>query len=150
MEIVYLLVGITIGAIGGFIARKQMSASEQQLQRLQQQVNDSQTSLEQYQSDVATHLKNSTSLLARMNEACQAAMVQMEQSTDLLDRANQRSNDMPFFSAEAQEYMRNSAANKGNKRTAQRESLTEAPRDYANDRSGLFSEAQQNVTNKAS
>ncbi|NMP15740.1 DUF1043 family protein [Thalassotalea sp. Y01] len=150
MEFIYLLIGVIIGAAGGFFARKQMSASEQEFKHLQQEVTESKTSLEQYQNEVATHLQNSTNLLAKMNDACKTAMIQMEQSTQLLDRANQRSNEMPFFSAETEAHIRSNPLPKKAKRGVRNEALTEPPRDYSDDPSGIFSDAQQVVTNKAS
>ncbi|WP_371188072.1 ZapG family protein [Thalassotalea maritima] len=150
MEFIYLFVGLVIGLLVGVLMRKQLSASEQQLKQMQQQVEQSEQSLQQYQQDVASHLENSTQLLSQMQQACSAAMVQMEQSTRLLDRANQRTSDMPFFSAEADAHLRaNPEASKRTVRSSVTD-LTEAPRDYADDPSGLFGDEKQVVTNNAS
>ena len=100
------------------------------------EVEESRTSLETYQQDVAVHLKSSMELLGQMNEACTKAMLQMEKSTELLNKVNQETNGMPFFGAETEAELK--AVAKMQRRKKKVENLTEAPRDYSSDPSGLF------------
>lgn len=150
MEFLYLFIGTVIGAIGGFLVSKKLSASEQDYQRLEQEVNESKSSLEQYQQEVAAHLDSSAQLLAKMNETCLTAMTQMEKSTFLLNKASTQSQTMPFFSKEAEAHLKAAKAPLRPKRRRQDESITEAPRDYSSDPSGLFTDKKQIVTNSPS
>ena len=150
MEFVYLFIGVAVGALVGFFASKKLSASEQEYQQLEKQVNESKQSLEQYQQEVASHLDNSAKLLTQMNEACQNAMVQMEQSTSLLNKANSQTKSAGFFSKETEEQLRASPKRVKASRPRKDEQLTEAPRDYSSDPSGLFNDNKQIVTNSPS
>ena len=150
MEFVYLFIGVLIGAIGGFFVSRTLSASEQDYKKLEQEVSESKSSLEQYQQDVAAHLDSSAKLLTQMNKACQDAMTQMEQSTSLLNNANSNSKGMPFFAAETEADIRSNPVKVKASRPRKQDHLTEAPRDYSADPSGLFNDDKQVVTNSPS
>ena len=147
MELIYLVVGIAVGAIGGFLVSKKLSASEQDYQRLEQEVSESKSSLEQYQDEVAAHLDSSAQLLAQMNDTCKNAMTQMEKSTTLLNKASSAPSAMPFFSEETEAQLRANPAKIKASRSKSRETITEAPRDYSSDPSGLFNDEKHAVTN---
>ncbi|WP_286263012.1 YhcB family protein [Thalassotalea atypica] len=146
MSIVLLLVG---GAIG-FGASRFLSKSSQENKKLNEQVSQSESALAQYKLDVAEHLDNSSQLLEKMNETCQVAMKQMEQSTQLLQQATPtEATVMPFFSKETQEQLAQTVNLRHEKRTdkAEQEPVTEAPLDYSGNPSGLFADKKQSVTN---
>lgn len=144
MPIVLLLVGAVIG----FFASKFLSASEKENKRLSAQVNESENALNQYQQDVAEHLENSAKLLEQMNNTCQTAMKQMEQSTALLQRATPTDKDvMPFFSQETQEQLAKTVKLRHKKAEKVEENVTEPPLDYSGNPSGLFDDKKQSVTN---
>ncbi len=150
MELIFLLVGVAIGAVGGFLVSKKLSASEQDYQRLEQEVNESKTSLANYQQEVASHLNNSAQLLAQMNDTCKSAMQQMAESTTLLNKATLEPNAMPFFSPETEAQLLATTEVKKPAKLRKEQALTEAPRDYSNEASGLFNDKKQVVTNSAS
>ncbi|WNC72943.1 DUF1043 family protein [Thalassotalea psychrophila] len=150
MEFLYLFIGAVIGAIGGFFISKKLSATEQDYNKLEQQVNESKTSLEEYKQEVAVHLDSSAQLLAQMNETCKTAMTQMEKSTLLLNKANSETNAMPFFSKETEAQIRSNPQKVKSSRSRKTEQLTEAPLDYSSDPSGLFNDNKQIVTNSPS
>jgi uncharacterized membrane-anchored protein YhcB (DUF1043 family) len=148
MTIVIALIVFLVGAIVGFFANHFLSASNQEQRKLSEQVNKSEAALSQYKLDVADHLANSASLLDQMNNTCQTAMKQMEESTQLLQRATASDADgMPFFSQETQDQLAQTAALRQEKRSAeQKESTTEAPLDYSGKASGLFVDEKQHET----
>ncbi|WP_448212863.1 YhcB family protein [Colwellia sp. MEBiC06753] len=144
MTIVLLLIG---GGIG-FVAGRFLSASSKENKQLTDQIQQSEAALSQYQNDVAAHLESSAQLLAKMNETCQVAMKQMEESTSLLQRATPQDADvMPFFSQETQEQLAETVKLRHEKKAAVDESVTEAPLDYSGQASGLFGDKKQSVTN---
>ncbi|KGJ98977.1 YhcB family protein [Thalassotalea sp. ND16A] len=150
MEFLYLFIGAVIGTIGGFFISNKMSASEQDYKRLEQEASANKTSLKNYQQEVATHLASSAQLLNQMNETCATAMAQMEKSTILLHKATNETKAMPFFSEEIEAQMRTSPDKLKAAQPRKKEQITEAPRDYSADPSGLFNDEKQVVTNSPS
>jgi uncharacterized membrane-anchored protein YhcB (DUF1043 family) len=147
-----IIIGLSIFIVGaaiGFIANKMLSASNQENKQLAEQANQSESNLAQYKLDVAEHLDNSTKLLEQMNSTCQKAMQQMEHSTQLLQQATPTEKEaMPFFSKETQEQLAQTVALRHNKtEKPKKEVITEAPRDYSGEASGLFADTKQAVTN---
>ena len=144
MSIILLLVG---GAIG-FVAGRFFSASAKENKELTEQVTQTESALEQYKKDVAEHLESSATLLEQMNNTCQTAMKQMEESTKLLQSATPKEGDvMPFFSQETQEQLAQTVNLRHEKKEVIEESVTEAPLDYSGNPSGLFDDKKQSVTN---
>ena len=148
MNVVIALVIFIIGGIGGFFANRLLSSTSQEQRKLAEQVNKSEAALDQYKLDVAEHLSSSAQLLEQMNNTCQTAMKQMQESTQLLQKATTVEVDsMPFFSAETQQQLAQTAALRHQKRSsAVTEVITEAPLDYSDAPSGLFDEQKQKVT----
>ena len=148
MDVVIALVIFIIGGIGGFFANRLLSSSSQEQRKLAEQVNKSEAALDQYKLDVAEHLSSSAKLLEQMNSTCQTAMKQMQESTQLLQKATTVEVDsMPFFSAETQQQLAQTATLRHQKRSsAVTEVITEAPLDYSDNPSGLFDEQKQKVT----
>jgi len=145
MTIVSALIVFVVGAIVGFIANHFLSSSKQEQRKLSEQASKSEEALSQYKLDVADHLEKSANLLEQMNNTCQNAMKQMEESTQLLQQATANDADgMPFFSQETQDQLAQTAALRHEKRSAQHnESNTEAPLDYSGKSSGLFADQEQ-------
>ncbi len=151
MEFLYIFIGITIGAIGGFFISKRLSASEQDVQRLEQEAQRTKSSLEEYRQEVAEHLNSSAKLLEQMNATCKSAMEQMEKSTLLLNKASEESvPSAPFFSEEATKHMRDPQRPRKKLKSTKAKDLTEPPLDYANQPSGIFNDSKQIVTNSPS
>jgi len=148
MNVVIALVIFIIGGIGGFLATRFLSSSSQEQRRLVEQVNKSETALAQYKLDVADHLSSSAKLLDQMNSTCQTAMKQMQESTELLQKATVTEIDnMPFFSAETQQQLAQTAALRHQNRSNEiAEASTEPPLDYSDGPSGLFVDQKQKVT----
>lgn len=148
MDVVINLVFLVIGGAIGFFASKYFSASSIENKKLASQASESEAALAQYKLDVAEHLDSSASLLAQMNETCQKAMAQMEQSTQLLQQATPQHIDaMPFFSKETQEQLAQTAKLRHQRHEkSRRDSATEAPLDYSGQASGLFSDNTHTVT----
>jgi uncharacterized membrane-anchored protein YhcB (DUF1043 family) len=148
MNIVIALVIFIIGGIGGFFATRLLSSSSREQRKLTEQVNKSETALDQYKLDVADHLESSAKLLDQMNSTCQTAMKQMQESTQLLQQATYSEvENMPFFSAETQHQLAQTATLRHKKRSAEiTEIITEAPLDYSGDSSGLLAKQKQKVT----
>ena len=75
-------------------------------------------------------------------------MKQMQESTLLLQKATTvEAEGMPFFSAETQQQLAQTATLRHQKRTDDTaEALTEAPLDYSGNPSGLFADQKQKVT----
>jgi uncharacterized membrane-anchored protein YhcB (DUF1043 family) len=152
MTVVSALIVFVIGVIVGFFANHFLSSSNQEQRKLSEQVSKSEAALSQYKLDVADHLESSANLLDQMNNTCQTAMKQMEESTQLLQRVTTNDVDgMPFFSQETQEQLAQTAGLRHPKRTAKQvESNIEAPLDYSGESSGLFIDQKQHDTSKAS
>ncbi|MCJ8296109.1 MAG: YhcB family protein [Colwellia sp.] len=148
MNVVIALVIFIIGGIGGFFANRLLSSTSQEQRKLAEQVNKSEAALDQYKLDVAEHLSSSAQLLEQMNNTCQTAMKQMKESTQLLQKATTVEVDsMPFFSAETQQQLAQTATLRHQKRSSvATEAITEAPLDYSDNPSGLFAEQKQKVT----
>jgi hypothetical protein len=148
MNVVIALVIFVIGTIAGFFATRLLSSSSQEQRKLVDQALKSEAALDQYKSDVAEHLANSANLLDQMNNTCQTAMKQMQESTALLQKATTvEVEGMPFFSAETQQQLAQTAALRHQKRPLETdEDITEPPLDYSNNPSGLFADQKQKVT----
>ncbi len=148
MNVVIALVIFIIGGIVGFFATRLLSNSSQEQRKLTEQVNQSEAALDQYKLDVAEHLESSAKLLEQMNTTCQTAMKQMQESTQLLQKATTAEvESMPFFSAETQQQLAQTATLRHQKRTIETsEAVTEAPLDYSDNASGLFADQKQKVT----
>ncbi|TKB47906.1 YhcB family protein [Thalassotalea mangrovi] len=136
MDIIISLSIFVAGLVIGIVATRLLSTANQENQRLEKEVAESRSSFKTYQQDVAAHLQSSMDLLAQMNDACNSAMLQMEKSTELLNKVNQETNGMPFFGAETEAQLQ--AMAKMQRRKKNPENLTEPPRDYSADPSGLF------------
>jgi uncharacterized membrane-anchored protein YhcB (DUF1043 family) len=148
MNVVIALVIFIIGGIGGFFATRLLSRTGKEQRKLVDQVNKSEAALDQYKLDVADHLESSAKLLDQMNNTCQTAMKQMQESTQLLQKATTvEVEGMPFFSAETQQQLAQTATLRHQKRaTEAAETITEAPLDYSGNPSGLFADKKQKVT----
>ncbi len=151
MIVVTALIVFVVGAIVGFLANHFLSSSNQEQRKLAEQVNKSEAALSQYKLDVADHLESSAKLLDKMNSTCQTAMQQMEESTQLLQRATTtEAEGMPFFSQETQEQLAQTAGLRHAKRTSKPvEPSTEPPLDYSGEASGLFVDQKHQDTSKA-
>lgn len=145
MTVVSALIIFVVGAIIGFFINHFLSTSNQDQRKLTEQLSKSEAALSQYKIDVADHLASSASLLEQMNETCQTAMKQMEESTLLLQRATPTEIDgMPFFSQETQDQLAQTAGLRHPKRIVkQANANTEAPLDYSGQASGLFADKKQ-------
>jgi len=143
------LITFIIGAILGYVANRFMSSSINSEKKLAEQVTQSELALSQYKQDVAQHLEQSADLLTQMNITCQSAMQQMEQSTQLLKQATPtESTTMPFFAAETQQQLAETAAKRHPKKQLSEPSITsQPPLDYSDGSSGLFVDQTQSVTN---
>ena len=148
MNVVIALVIFVVGGIVGFFATRLLSSSSQEQRKLIAQANQSEAALNQYKLDVAEHLESSAKLLEQMNTTCQTAMKQMQESTQLLQKASTAEvESMPFFSAETQQQLAQTATLRHQKRSTETaEEVTEAPLDYSNNASGLFADQKQKVT----
>ena len=148
MDVVIALVIFIIGGVGGFFATRLLSNTSQEQRKLADQVNKSETALDQYKLDVAEHLSSSAKLLDQMNNTCQTAMKQMQESTQLLQKATTAEVEgMPFFSAETQQQLAQTATLRHQKRSIEKvAAMTEAPLDYSGNPSGLFDDQKQEVT----
>lgn len=140
MSVVSALIIFILGLIIGFFSNQFLSSSNQERRKLSEQVSKSEAALSQYKVDVADHLASSASLLDQMNNTCQTAMKQMEESTQLLQRVTTNDTDgMPFFSQETQDQLTQTVGLRHPKRSAKEaESTTQAPLDYSGEASGLF------------
>lgn len=152
MNIILAIVIFAVGVVVGFIANKVLSkSSNEESKKLAEQANQSEATLARYKEDVAEHLDNSTKLLEQMNQTCQKAMSQMEQSTALLQQATPSEDEvMPFFSKETQEQLAQTVKLRHNKEEKPEEEPRSAPPlDYSDSPSGLFDDSKQAVTNTA-
>ena len=148
MDLVIALVIFIVGGIGGFFTTRLLSSTNQQQRKLADQASKSEAALDQYKLDVADHLSSSAKLLEQMNSTCQTAMKQMQESTQLLQKATTvEVEGMPFFSAETQQQLAQTATLRHQKRSSETaDAITEAPLDYSGDSSGLFTDQKQKVT----
>lgn len=147
MNVAIGLVIFVVGTLFGFLANRFLSASSQEQRKLAEQVSASEAALVQYKVDVAEHLESSAKLLDQMNTTCQTAMKQMEESTNLLQRATPTEVEgMPFFSKETQDQLAKTVNLRHQKRSEAPETATEPPLDYSGNPSGLFADKKQSVT----
>jgi uncharacterized membrane-anchored protein YhcB (DUF1043 family) len=148
MNVVIGLVIFIIGGLSGFFANRFLSCASQEKRKLAEQVNKSEAALDQYKLDVAEHLSSSAKLLEQMNGTCQTAMKQMQESTQLLQKATTAEVEgMPFFSEETQQQLAQTATLRHQKRDpSESQSYTEPPLDYSSNPSGLFEDQKQKVT----
>lgn len=149
MDIIISIAIFFVGMLLGVFLFKTFATSSIEQKALTEKVNQSETALAKYKLDVAEHLDSSAQLLSQMNETCQAAMTQMEKSTQLLKQATPTKVDnMPFFSKETQDHLTQTVALRNDKPQASLDTpITEAPLDYSEQASGLFSDKKQAVTN---
>jgi uncharacterized membrane-anchored protein YhcB (DUF1043 family) len=152
MTVVSALIVFIAGAIVGFLVNHFLSSSNQEQRKLSEQVSKSEAALSQYKLDVASHLESSANLLDQMNNTCQTAMKQMEESTQLLQKVTTTDVDgMPFFSQETQDQLAQTAGLRHPKRVEKpEESNMQPPLDYSGEASGLFIDQKQQDTSKVS
>jgi len=143
------LITFIIGAIIGYVVHRFLSSSANTEKELAEKINQSEQALTQYKQEVAVHLEQSASLLTQMNETCQKAMQQMEQSTQLLKQATPiEATSMPFFSAETEQQLAETVAARHPKRQQDETAkISQPPLDYPDEPSGLFVDQKQSVTN---
>lgn len=147
MDVIIALVLLVVGGIVGFFANRIFSSASQEHRKLAEQVNSTEATLSQYKLDVADHLASSAHLLEQMNITCQNAMKQMQESTQLLQKATSVEVDgMPFFSAETHAQLAETASLRHTKRDEGVEEITQPPLDYSSEASGLFVDKKQPVT----
>lgn len=148
MDIIIALALLIIGGIIGFLSNRFFSSASQEQRKLAEQVSTTEATLSQYKLDVAEHLTSSAQLLEQMNNTCQTAMKQMQESTQLLQKATSVEVDgMPFFSAETHAQLAETAKLRHAKRSdTEREEMTQPPLDYSGEASGLFDDKKQSVT----
>ena len=148
MTVVFAISIFIVGALVGAIAFKLFATSAIENKQLSEQVSKSEAELAQYKSNVAEHLETSANLLAEMNNTCQAAMKQMEESTTLLKTATPVDiTSMPFFSKETQEQLAKTVNLRHQKEENLEATRSEPPLDYSGKASGLFADNSQTVTN---
>ncbi|MGJ8691050.1 MAG: YhcB family protein [Thalassotalea sp.] len=148
MSVVFAIIIFIVGALLGAIAFKVFAASAIENKQLNEKVAESEAALAQYKLDVAEHLDTSANLLSQMNNTCQAAMKQMEESTKLLQQATPVDiTSMPFFSKETQEQLAKTVNLRHGKAQNIEEVRSEPPLDYSGTASGLFEDKKQPVTN---
>ena len=143
------LITFIIGAILGYVSNRFLPSSVISENKLAEQVNQSELALSQYKQDVAEHLDQSANLLTQMNKTCQSAMQQMEQSTLLLKQATPvEPSTMPFFAAETQQQLAETATKRHpKKQLSESPKTSQPPLDYSDGSSGLFVDQTQSVTN---
>ena len=148
MNVLIALIIFVIGGIVGFLATRLLSNTSQQQRSLSEQASKSEAALEQYKLDVAEHLSSSADLLSQMNNTCQIAMKQMQESTQLLQKATPSEiESMPFFAAETEQQLAQTATLRRKKKTVEEpDTMTEPPLDYSSNPSGLFADQKQTVT----
>lgn len=149
MTIIFGIIIFFIGTLIGALGFKLFSASALEQKELAEKAEQNEQVLSQYKLDVAKHLDDSATLLKQMNDSCQAAMKQMEESTELLNKATiNETNDMPFFSEETQEHLAKTInLRKADSAKTTTTNTTEPPLDYSGEASGLFKDTTQTVTN---
>lgn len=149
MTVVFTIITFIVGVILGAIGFKMFASSAVEQQQLAEKAESNEKALAQYKLDVAEHLDNSAVLLEQMNSTCQAAMKQMQESTQLLNKATPADmTTMPFFSKETQEQLAETVQLRHKKENiADKVSPTEPPLDYSGKASGLFEDKTQPVTN---
>ncbi len=149
MTLIIGLVIFVVGLLVGLIVNKFMGSTSQENQELTNKLDQGEKALEEYKANVAEHLESSAKLLEQMHSTCKDAMIQMAQSTKLLQEATpDDSSAMPFFSQETQDQLAQTIklrdASSANKKDVE---ITEAPLDYSGNPSGLFKDETQSVTN---
>ena len=148
MTIIFGIIIFFAGTLIGALGFKLFSVSAVEQKELTEKAEQNEQALSQYKLDVAKHLDDSTTLLKQMNESCQAAMKQMEESTELLNKATtDDTTDMPFFSEETQAHLAEAISlRKPQAPKATAANSTEPPLDYSGEASGLFKDTTQPVT----
>ena len=148
MDVIIAFALLIIGALIGFFSNRFFSSSSQEQRKLAEQVSTTEATLSQYKLDVADHLTSSAQLLEQMNSTCQTAMKQMQESTQLLQKATSvEVEGMPFFSAETHAQLAETADLRHAKRSdSKAEEITQPPLDYSEEASGLFADKKQTVT----
>ncbi|MGM0480830.1 MAG: YhcB family protein [Pseudomonadota bacterium] len=133
---------VLVGAIiGFFLARFWLSSGSSG--ELENQVEQSQKQLANYQREVAEHFATANALVEQLTETQTKLQSYLNQSSELLQQ-NGVQNDLPFFSEDTMRQLR--VANSVNKdyRSGQRDNDSDqAPRDYTEQRSGLFQQTKK-------
>lgn len=148
------IISLIVGAAAGYYARAVSEQGENQ-KALADKIEQSETELANYKQEVAEHLDRSAKLLNQMNETCQVAMQQMEQSTKLLQQATPVEGlERPFFATETAQQLAETAelrhANRRQKAEQEKVAFSQPPLDYSANPSGLFVDQKQAVTNTES
>lgn len=133
---------VIVGAIIGFFVAK-FWLSNRSSGNLESQVEQSQKQLADYQREVAEHFATANALVEQLAETQDKLQNYLQQSADLLQQ-NGAQDDLPFFSEDTLRQLR--VANSVNKdyRSGQNDDNSQqAPRDYTDQRSGLFESEKQ-------
>lgn len=128
---------VIVGAIIGFFVAKYWLANGSSGD-LESEVEQSKKQLAEYQREVAEHFATANALVEQLAETQDKLQNYLQQSADFLQQSGSQ-DDLPFFSEDTMRQLR--VANTVNKdyRSGQVDDASDqAPRDYTDQRSGLF------------
>ena len=138
------LIGILLVAVGAvigfFVARYWFGLRSGG--DLEEQVEKSQKQLADYHREVAEHFATANALVEQLEETQDKLKNYLAHSADLLQK-NDAQSDLPFFSEDTMRQLRvASSMNKDYRSTHSAEEAEQVPKDYTDQRSGLFTEAE--------
>ncbi|OIM99293.1 hypothetical protein BFR57_01590 [Idiomarina sp. MD25a] len=138
------LIGILLVAVGAvigfFVARYWFGLRSGG--DLEEQVEKSQKQLADYQREVAEHFATANALVEQLEETQDKLKNYLAHSADLLQK-NDAQSDLPFFSEDTMRQLRvASSMNKDYRSTHGAEETEQVPKDYTDQRSGLFTETE--------
>ncbi|HAE89945.1 MAG TPA: DUF1043 domain-containing protein [Idiomarina baltica] len=130
---------VAVGAIIGFFVARYLFGLRSGGD-LEEQVEKSQKQLADYQREVAEHFATANALVEQLEETQDKLKNYLAHSADLLQK-NEAQSDLPFFSEDTMRQLRvASSMNKDYRSTHSSEEANQVPKDYTDQRSGLFTE----------
>lgn len=135
-----LLVGA--GAVIGFFVARYWFHEHSEQALLTDQVAQTKQQLADYQREVAEHFATATALVEQLEETQDKLKSYLNNSADILQR-QQMQPTLPFFAEDTMRQLRMANTVNRDRKDAKKEHADSAPRDYSEQKSGLFSSTKE-------
>ncbi|WP_127347614.1 YhcB family protein [Pseudidiomarina mangrovi] len=129
---------VAVGAVVGFFVARYWFHEHSEQARLSEEVNQSKQQLADYQREVAEHFATATALVEQLEETQDKLKSYLNNSADILQR-QQTQPTLPFFAEDTMRQLRMANTVSRDRKDAKKEEADAAPRDYSDQKSGLFS-----------
>lgn len=140
MDYTWSLVGLVVGLIVGALISRLISLKQFGQNKLQQELDDSKKQLTQYRQDVSEHIETTNQLMSQLQDNYARIARHVQQSKmQLVEQPISARDEVNFFAADTTQQIKQSL-HQMNERRRDTATVTQQPRDYSGEASGLIKE----------